>query len=550
MASRISLDDFLRALARTPRRSARGPREREKLGLGNALGTMGGSIVPDHQPQLNENFTIQADTVRVQMVSPGKEGHQRVVSKRKPGAPSYSRKRRAVGNNAGHNVECDDTQAQQLPGRNTHREGQAVPSRTRKVAVARKRRVPVNELVIVKRIEDDVEPVSSGTAHDLIDDPICGSQELLASAEACPQPQESSPCSHWSKVSLGIPRNNAMPKRASPIYIDLSEFRMPAITANRTRRARRGGSGFDGVGNAKVLPDNTAKAKGYRKKRNTGRTAIMGKLTLVNSAAMHVPHAGLGQEPATDNPVPVESGVNVRRRQQIPAVPLARQPLLQGGTRAAKGLPITVADTGPVIRGSSLAEKAQRRVSFASDLCTQFPPSKPHEPPEKCATTSYSRQGTSGRMAFPFPVKKRRVTFDQEIYEQFARVTAPARKRESESDGDVGSSGEDSLEEWSDQDNVTGKSEPGGLGEDDEEEEKEDDERGKLLAAESSVEGAVTVEPSAPPTRRPPRSRTTSLRELTRRTSLGYGTLPASARQPLRGRQTPFLIPFKKATNA
>jgi hypothetical protein len=397
--------------------------------------------------------------------------------------------------------------------------------------------------------------VNSDTEHDPIDDQICESQELSTSAEACPQPQNLSSYSHRPKMTPGILGNNVTPKRASPLYIDLSEFRMPAITANRARRARRGGSGFDGVLNAEVLPDN--KAKRYQKKQNTRKLAMMGKLTLVNARTLHVPHADLEPAFATDQPVRVESGVIGRRQQQIPAVPSARQHRLRGGTGAGKRLPITGAVMDPVIPGLSLAKKSQRRVSFASDLCTQFPPSKPYEPPEKCATMDYSGRNASGRIVFSFPpsaVKKRRVMLDQEIYEQFARVTAPARKEEPETDDGTDSSNDGSLEEWDDQGSITGRSESESLGKDDEEEEevvdnRKEERREKMLAEESGVEGVVTDETSMPPTQRLPLSRVTSLRELTRRTSLGYGTLPASARQPLRGRQTPFLIPFRKTTD-
>jgi hypothetical protein len=174
MTSCIALDDFLRALARTPRRSAHKSRQ-VKASLGDdlesnasldkttgdefvlrdnraSLGTIGGDVTPDHQSQSNR---ISVGAVHTQAASQVGEEHQ-AVGKRKPAVQSYSRKKRSIVNETRRITVSGDGQAQLPPGGRSRRKargGQTTTSRIRK-GVVRKRRALVNELVLVNSIPD------------------------------------------------------------------------------------------------------------------------------------------------------------------------------------------------------------------------------------------------------------------------------------------------------------------------------------------------------------------------------------------------------------
>jgi hypothetical protein len=159
MAPCIALDDFLRALARTPRRSTRRS-QWIKTGQGNAFNSDGYSDrVVEASPERGPE-ALEGDAICVQAASQV-GGGRRAVSKRKPAAESHSREKGYVGNKTKHVVESGDPQAQlplgRKPRRNNTRGGQATPFRIRK-GVVRKRRMPVNELVLVNSTAD-CEPI-------------------------------------------------------------------------------------------------------------------------------------------------------------------------------------------------------------------------------------------------------------------------------------------------------------------------------------------------------------------------------------------------------
>ncbi|KAH0542011.1 hypothetical protein FGG08_003560 [Glutinoglossum americanum] len=504
MTSRIGLDDFMRALARTPRRSVRRrQRDKAELGLGSALegGTLltkaagnesvspegqvsprritgpravGLTSIPDHKLQPDENNKIQDGDAYDQSASPSEEAHLGAISKLKHIASTYLGEKRSVG--GGTECTVGKAQTDRRP-RLAVGNDQFTLSRKRK-GVVRKRRAPASELVLVSRTTDDsvlhCEPVDSDTPCDLIDDPIYGDSDLLTSSEANSQAQRPGLRSHRARKPLGILRNSATSKRRPHSYIDLSEFRMPASTTDRVYRARRRGSGFDGSASTKVSPTNMAWR--YQKMQGTGGSIDVGELTLVNSEVLRILELDLGPDftATEDKQAPVRPWVRNKGPQQTSAIPPASQPGLRGLYRVPRLPPTGDDGMDLVLSSSSPMRKPRRKVSFVEDSRTQFSPIKPHESSRKIATMAHSKGGTSQMTMFSFPpsAMKRRATFDQEIYEQFACVTAPARKKDSQLDEDTGDSSEkDSLDEEDGQDSDEGGSESQSPGEDEEEEE-------------------------------------------------------------------------------
>ncbi|KAI9787130.1 MAG: hypothetical protein M1839_003365 [Geoglossum umbratile] len=525
MTSCIALDDFLRALARTPRRSAH-KSQKVKASLGDALesnasldkttenefvlrdnqaslGTIGGDITPDHQSQSNH---ISAGAVHTRMASQVGEEHQ-AVSKRKPAAQSYSRKKRSIANETGRVLVSGDGQAQLPPAgksRRKARDSQTTASHIRR-GVVRKRRALVNELVLVNSIADyqptQREPVDSDTAHDLIDDPILGSEELLPPIRVNSGPQILGLHPHNLRKPLSVlSRNPAKSKRSSPPHIDLSEFRIPIAPAKKACRAHRRGSGFERVVRAEVLP--VDKARRYQKRQSRRGRVAMGELSLVTSGELRVrqadrrstsPVVSVGQ-------VPVQLGDRFIGPPSIPSLRPARQPRLQGSNRVSKLLTTADANIDPVWLNSPPPKKPQRRVSFARDPYKQSPPIAPRDSLKKRAVVPNGKRTISGgtRLSFSPPSVKRRETFDQEIFRQFARITAPARKKELDFEEDADNSNDENCE-GSDVAG-SGEEEAGEEGEEEGEEEEEEEKGGggeeeeeeMLLTTDLSVGQVVT----------------------------------------------------------